>query len=166
MDRVYLTNSGEIGRGAADLVQLKCGGTAGRRRRAAGFTLVELLVVLVIIGLLASLAAPRVIKYLGGAKSSTANVQIERLSGVLDLYRLEIGRYPSESEGLLALMQAPADAAGWNGPYLKKAGALDDPWGKPYVYRRPGQYGEYDLYSLGADGQEGGEGEDKDITSW
>ncbi len=166
MVRVYLSDSGGFGRGAADMAQPKSGGTAGRRRRAAGFTLVELLVVLVIIGLLASLVAPRVIKYLGGAKSSTANVQIERLSGVLDLYRLEIGRYPSEGEGLLALLEAPADAAGWNGPYLKKAGALDDPWGNPYVYRRPGEYGEYDLYSLGGDGQEGGEGEDKDITSW
>ena len=166
MVRVILSISGEVGRSAPDMAQSKSGGTAGRRHRADGFTLIELLVVLVIIGLLASLAAPRVIKYLGGAKSSTANVQIERLSGVLDLYRLEIGHYPSESEGLIALVQAPADASGWNGPYIKKAGALDDPWGKPYVYRRPGQYGEYDIYSLGADGQEGGEGEDKDITSW
>ncbi len=166
MVRVILSISGEVGRGAPDMAQPKSGGTADRDRRAAGFTLVELLVVLVIIGLLASLVAPRVIKYLGGAKSSTAQVQIERLSGVLDLYRLEIGRYPSEGEGLLALLEAPSDAAGWNGPYLKKAGALDDPWGNPYVYRRPGEYGEYDLYSLGGDGQEGGEGEDRDITSW
>ena len=166
MAGVYLSNNGELGCGAAILVQPKGGRSAGLGQHSDGFTLIELLVVLVIIGLLASLAAPRVIKYLGGAKSSTAQVQIERLSGVLDLYRLEVGRYPTETEGLLALMESPADAPGWNGPYLKKAGALDDPWGKPYVYRRPGEHGDYDLYSLGQDGQEGGEGEDKDINSW
>ena len=166
MARVYLSNSGGFSRLSDGIGLLKGRGSADSRRLAGGFTLVELLVVLVIIGLLASLVAPRVIKYLGGAKSSTAQVQIERLSGVLDLYRLEVGRYPSEAEGLDALLEAPADAAGWSGPYLKKAGALEDPWGKPYIYRRPGENGEYDLYSLGSDGQEGGDGEDKDLTSW
>lgn len=131
-----------------------------------GFTLVELLVVLVILGLIVGFAAPQVMKYLGGAKTDTATVQIERLSAILDLYRLDVGRYPDESDGLNALLEAPAGAESWNGPYIKKADAIIDPWGTPYVYRFPGQQGEFDLYSLGADGQEGGEGEDRDVTSW
>jgi len=135
-------------------------------RRQAGFTLVELLVVLIILGLIAAFAAPRVIKFVGGAKTDSARIQIERLSGVLDLYRLQIGRYPSEDEGLNALMEAPADAPRWDGPYLKKADSLNDPWGQPYLYRFPGEYGDYDLYTLGADAQEGGEGQDRDLTSW
>ncbi|MCH7794885.1 MAG: type II secretion system major pseudopilin GspG [Proteobacteria bacterium] len=126
------------------------------RRGQRGFTLVELLVVLVILGLIAAFAAPRVIKYVGGAKTDAARIQIERLGGVLDLYRLEVGRYPSEDEGLEVLVGGP----------LKKADALVDPWGQPYLYRIPGEHGEYDLYSLGADGEEGGEGEDQDLTSW
>ena len=135
-------------------------------RAAAGFTLVELLVVLVILGLIAAFAAPQVIKYLGSAKTDAAAIQIERLSGVLDLYRLEVGRYPSTEEGLEALVERPIDAEAWNGPYLKKADALTDPWGRPYVYRQPGEHGEFDLFTLGADGSEGGEGEDQDLTSW
>ncbi|MEE9209475.1 MAG: type II secretion system major pseudopilin GspG [Kiloniellales bacterium] len=126
------------------------------RRGQRGFTLVELLVVLVILGLIAAFAAPRVIKYVGGAKTDAARIQIERLGGVLDLYRLEVGRYPSEDEGLEVLVGGP----------LKKADALVDPWGQPYLYRFPGEHGEYDLYSLGADGEEGGEGEDQDLMSW
>jgi general secretion pathway protein G len=137
-----------------------------RRRRQAGFTLVELLVVLIILGLIAAFAAPRVLKFVGGAKTDSANIQIERLSSVLDLYRLQVGRYPGEDEGLGALMEQPADAPNWEGPYLKKADALIDPWGRPYIYRYPGEYGDYDLYSLGADGQEGGDGENQDLTSW
>ncbi|MFQ5466685.1 MAG: type II secretion system major pseudopilin GspG [Kiloniellaceae bacterium] len=142
-------------------------GGAGRRRGAArGFTLVELLVVLVILGLMVAFAAPRVIKYVGGAKTDSARIQIERLGSVLDLYRLEVGAYPSQDQGLEALIEQPAGAEAWNGPYLKKADALKDPWGNPYIYRVPGEHGEYDLSSLGADGQEGGEGEQQDITSW
>jgi general secretion pathway protein G len=138
----------------------------GNRRRQAGFTLVELLVVLIILGLIAAFAAPRVIKFVGGAKTDSAKIQIERLSGVLDLYRLQVGRYPSDDVGLDALMEQPADAPNWDGPYLKKADALNDPWSRPYLYRFPGEHGDYDLYTLGADGQEGGEGEDRDLTSW
>jgi general secretion pathway protein G len=137
-----------------------------RRRGQCGFTLVELLVVLVILGLIAAFAAPQVIKYLGGAKTDSAGIQIERLSGVLDLYRLEVGRYPGEDEGLNALVERPAGVERWNGPYLKKANALNDPWGRPYIYRFPGEHGAYDIYSLGADGEEGGDGENQDLTSW
>ena len=152
--------------GDATTYDQPAGVTRAVRRREAGFTLVELLVVLIILGLIAAFAAPRVIKFVGGAKTDSARIQIERLSGVLDLYRLQIGRYPSEGEGLNALMEAPADASNWDGPYLKKADALNDPWGRPYLYRFPGEHGDYDLYSLGADGQEDGEGEDRDLTSW
>ena len=137
-----------------------------RRRRQAGVALVELLVVLIILGLIAAFAAPRVIKFVGGAKTDSAKIQIERLSGVLDLYRLQVGRYPSEDEGLNALMEQPADAPDWEGPYLKKADALIDPWRRSYIYRFPGEHGDYDLYSLGADGEDGGEGENQDLTSW
>jgi general secretion pathway protein G len=140
--------------------------TRVNRRREAGFTLVELLVVLIILGLIAAFAAPRVIKFVGGAKTDTARIQIERLSGILDLYRLQVGRYPSGDDGLDALMEAPAEAPNWDGPYLKKADALNDPWDRPYLYRFPGEHGDYDLYTLGADGQDGGEGEDRDLTSW
>ena len=136
-----------------------------RRRRQAGFTLVELLVVLIILGLIAAFAAPRVIKFVGGAKTDSAKIQIERLSGVLDLYRLQVGRYPSEDEGLNALMEQPADAPDWEGPYLKKADALNDPWRRPYTYRFPGEHGDYDLYSLGADGEDGGGGENQNLPS-
>lgn len=136
------------------------------RRSQDGFTLIELLVVLVILGLIVAFAAPQVIKYVGGAKSDAAKIQIERLSSVLDLYRLEVGRYPTQEEGLEALVERPSDADAWNGPYVKKADALTDPWRRPYIYQMPGEHGDYDMSSLGADGQEGGEGEDKDVTSW
>jgi len=139
----------------------------GRERRGErGYTLVELLVVLAILGLLVAIAAPRVIKYLGSAKVDTAKIQIEQLGNSLDLYHLEVGHYPTDQEGLQALVDRPQQAQAWNGPYLKNRQSLIDPWGRPYVYKSPGEHGDYDLYSLGADGREGGDGEDRDITSW
>jgi general secretion pathway protein G len=136
------------------------------RRRQAGFTLIELLVVLVILGMLAAFAAPQVLNYLGRAKTDAAKAQVQNIASILDLYRLENGRYPDERDGLDALLEQPADAPRWNGPYVKRRDALVDPWGEMYVYRFPGDYGAYDLYSLGADQAEGGDGEDQDVTSW
>jgi general secretion pathway protein G len=136
------------------------------RRSGLGFTLVELLVVLAILGLLAGLVGPQVMKFLGSSKTKTAALQIEDLGATLDLYRLEIGRYPSTSEGLEALVSDPGNAPNWNGPYLKKGEVPKDPWGNDYQYRAPGENGPYDIWSLGADGQEGGDGEAQDIQSW
>ena len=137
-----------------------------RRRAQAGFTLLELLVVLVILGLLAAIAAPRVMNYLGGAKTDTAAIQVENLATNLDLFRLDVGRYPTEDEGLEALLVQPPGAEGWNGPYVRKEDQIRDPWGRPYAYRYPGEHLEFDLYSLGADAAEGGEGEAQDVTNW
>jgi len=131
--------------------------------RKRGFTLLELLVVLAILGLIATFAAPRVLKWLSGAKSDAARIQIEALGTGLDLYRLEVGSYPPTLEGLVT---NPSGADRWNGPYLKKTVVPKDPWGREYVYRKPGENGPYDLVSLGADGTEGGEGEDRDVVSW
>jgi general secretion pathway protein G len=137
------------------------------RHREAGFTLLEVLVVLVILGLIAAVfAGPRIFQYLGTAKTQAAKVQIERIGSALDLYRLEVGRYPLDNEGLEALVEEPAGVSTWNGPYLRNEEALMDPWGRLYVYRSPGEHGEYDLYTLGADNAEGGDGENRDITSW
>lgn len=132
-------------------------------RRERGFTLLEILVVLAIIGLIAAIAAPQVFKSLGGAKSDSARVQIEALSTGIDLYRLEVGKLPPDLE---ALVRRPSGEERWNGPYLRKASVPKDPWGNDYRYKVPGDHGDYDLYSLGADGAEGGEGENRDITSW
>ncbi len=134
--------------------------------RTAGFTLLELMVVLLILGLIATFAVPQVMKYVGRANSSAAKIQIQNLSTVLDLYRLDMGRYPTSDEGLKSLHERPADGAKWNGPYVKKAASLVDPWGNDYRFRSPGEHGDYDLSSLGADNTEGGEGEDQDMTSW
>ncbi len=131
-----------------------------------GFTLIELLVVLAILGLLIGLVTPQVMKYLGRARSDSAHIEIENLGGALDLYKLDMHRYPTQEEGLQALVEAPPGAAGWNGPYLKHTKIPLDPWSHPYAYRMPGEHGEYDLYTLGADDAPGGSGEDKDVTSW
>jgi general secretion pathway protein G len=131
-----------------------------------GFTLLELLVVLVILGMLAALAGPRVMKYIGSSRTDTAKLQIEELMSALDMYKLEVGRHPNTQEGLQALVEAPSGATNWNGPYLRKKTVPKDPWGADYHYESPGQHGAVDISSLGADGREGGEGEDKDVLSW
>jgi len=142
--------------------------TARRRmkRRTRGFTLVEILVVITIIGLIMALVGPRVINYLSEAKVKAAKIQIESFGSALDLYFLDAGRYPTSSEGLEALAQRPGGATAWNGPYLKGAAVPKDPWGHAYVYRSPGEHGPYDIISYGADGQEGGTGTSADIVSW
>lgn len=136
------------------------------RSGEAGFTLVELLVVMVIMVLLASLVAPRVIGYIGSSKTKTAKVQIKSLATSLELFKLDTGRYPNDREGLLALVQAPPGTRNWAGPYLQESKVPADPWGNPYHYRAPGQRGAFDIYSLGADNREGGQGEDEDVASW
>ena len=137
-----------------------------KRRAQRGFTLLELLVVLVILGLLAAVAGPQVMKHVGGAKSSTAKLQIEEFGAALDMYKLEVGRYPNTQEGLQALSEAPSGATNWNGPYLKKKTVPKDPWGNDYHFESPGQHGAFDIFSYGADNREGGEGDDKDVVNW
>jgi len=132
----------------------------------SGFTLIEIIVVVIIIGLLATLVAPRFFGKVEQAKVKTTYAQIELLGAALDMYRLDIGEYPTTSEGLDALKTKPmAVEGGWDGPYLKKELPVDA-WGRPYLYASPGKHGDYDLVSLGADGLEGGEGKNQDIVSW
>lgn len=138
----------------------------GRRNTEDGYTLLELLVVLAIIGLLVGFVAPKMIGYLGRAKSDAAKVQLHNVATALDLYRLDIGEYPTEGQGLRALLENPGGLSGWSGPYLQKESGLLDPWGQAFVYKRPGQHGDYDLLSYGADKQPGGDGDDADVTSW
>jgi general secretion pathway protein G len=131
-----------------------------------GFSLVELLVVIIILGLLAGLVGPRLFGRVGQSKLATARAQIELFGAALDQYRLDVGAYPPAAVGLSALVQSP-NAANWNGPYLKKNFVPLDPWGKPYQYKCcPGEHGDYDIWTYGADGAPGGEGENADITSW
>ena len=135
------------------------------QRPARGFTLLELLVVMVIIGLLAGIVAPRYFGQVGKSEVKVAGAQLNALEQALDQFRLDVGRYPTTEEGLNALMEAPSDALGWTGPYLKKAVPLD-PWGRAFVYQQPGTHGEMDLFSLGKDGRTGGTAENVDISNW
>lgn len=135
------------------------------KRVRKGFTLIEILIVVAIIALLASLVAPRLFGKLESSKQKIAKTQINLIETALDMFRLDVGRYPTTQEGLKVLWSNPGDIPNWHGPYLKKP-IEKDPWGHPYIYRCPGKHGAYDLYSLGADGKPGGTGENKDITSW
>lgn len=137
--------------------------TSGFAAKAArGFTLIELLVVLVILTLLAGLVGPKVLDQLGGAKVKTARTQIAQIEQTLDLFKLDVGRFPTDAEGLRSLVDRPATAPGWNGPYLKK-GLPADPWGGAYQYKNPGRNGGPDIFSFGADGKVGGDGEGADV---
>jgi len=132
----------------------------------AGFTLIELLVVLVILGLLAGMVGPNVMKYIGSSKVEVAKAQLEDLSAGLDLFKLDVGRYPSNDEGLRVLVEGGEGIMGWNGPYLRKKKLPLDPWNREYVYAVPGRENAYDLLSLGADGEHEGSGEDADLSAW
>ena len=134
-------------------------------RKQQGFTLIELLIVMVILGLLAALVGPRMFGKVGKSRQKAANSQISLFETALDIYRLDIGKYPTTEQGLQALRVKPDDVEKWDGPYLPKDVPLD-PWGNRYVYESPGEHGDCDIISLGADGDPGGEGEDTDIVSW
>jgi len=136
------------------------------RTSQAGFTLIEMLVVLVIIGLVMGLVGPRVLSYLADARTKAARLQIESFNNSLDLYYLDVGRYPTTQEGLGALVNRPPGMDTWHGPYLKGGTVPLDPWRNRYVYVAPGAHGPYDLISYGSDGREGGEGSAADITNW
>lgn len=139
-----------------------------RRARAAerGYSLLELLVVLAILGLIIAIAAPRVIGYFDASKAKTAEIQIANISAALDLYYLANSAYPTEQQGLKALVERPEGVDTWDGPYLNRADGIIDPWDRPYQYKQPGAHGKFDVMSYGADGKEGGEGENRDLVSW
>ena len=134
------------------------------RSNERGFTLVEMLVVITIIGLIMGLIGPRVLNYLSESKVKAAKIQIQSFESALDLFNLDAGRYPSTAEGLTALVRRTPGLAAWNGPYLRGGNVPNDPWNNPYVYRAPGEHGAYDIVSYGADGQEGGSGVAADIS--
>src|ERR1700745_2751803 len=129
-----------------------------------GFTLVEMLVVIAIIGLIMGRVGPRVLNYLSESKVKAAKIQMQSFASALDLFNLDAGRYPSSSEGLAALVRRTPGVSAWNGPYLKGGNVPNDPWNHPYIYRAPGEHGAYDIVSLGSDGQEGGSGTAADIS--
>lgn len=138
-----------------------------RRTRERGFSFLEIMVVVMIIGILMAIVAPRFMGGVEKAEPRAARVQVEQLSTALDMFRLDVGRYPTSEEGLQALVQRPFGVDRWDGPYLQKSSVPDDPWHNPFHYKAPGESGRrYDLYSLGADNAPGGDGTGRDITSW
>ncbi|MCX7073282.1 MAG: type II secretion system major pseudopilin GspG [Methylococcales bacterium] len=137
-----------------------------KSKTQSGFTLLELLVVLGIIAMLAGIVGPQVMKHLGESKTKAAKVQVEDFSAALDMYKLDMGKYPTSDQGLQALIEAPEGSKRWNGPYLRKAKTPADPWQNEYHYASPGAHGKFDLFTYGADDKEGGEGEDQDINNW
>jgi general secretion pathway protein G len=139
--------------------------TSALPARQLGFTLLELLVVLVIIGLLAAYVGPRYFQQIGKSEQKVARAQLDAFQKALDQYRIDTGHYPTNEQGLMALTSAPGGESQWQGPYLSKT-VPKDPWGRDYLYRCPGEHGEYDVWSFGKDGREGGDGDDKDVTSW
>ncbi|MBU1425903.1 MAG: type II secretion system major pseudopilin GspG [Gammaproteobacteria bacterium] len=148
------------------MIRLSIKAIANRAKKCcAGFTLLELLVVMVIIGLLAGYVGPKYFSQIGKSEIKVARAQIDAFSKALDQYRLDTGHYPNTSQGMGALMSKPANEAKWDGPYLTKA-LPPDPWGNAYQYRQPGEHGEYDLFSYSKDGRAGGTGENADITNW
>lgn len=139
--------------------------TCHSQHKHGGFTLLELLVVMVIIGLLAGYVGPKYFSQIGKSEVKAARAQIDSLGKALDQFRLDTGHFPSAEEGLASLITRPANEPKWDGPYLTK-NVPQDPWSHPFIYKFPGEHGEYDLISLGKDGQPGGEGEAADITNW
>ena len=156
-----------VASGPREASRSRLGETRPRASGEDGFTLIELLIVIAILGLLVGFVAPAVFRQLGGAKHNVAEQSIQKIGGILDLYRLDVGGYPTTDQGLNALVAKPGGVSGWNGPYVDKAAGLNDPWNRPYLYRSPSQRPghAYDLMSLGADGKQGGEGEDADIIN-
>lgn len=136
------------------------------QHRDQGFTLIEMLVVIGILALLAAIAYPQVLRYLGTARTEAARAQVGAISTALELYALDTGHFPAQQNGLSALIKRPSNANRWAGPYLKKKQGLVDPWGRAYQYRNPGQHGTFDVFSLGRDNAPGGDGEDQDIVNW
>jgi len=131
-----------------------------------GFTLLELMVVLLILTLLATITAPAVMKHLAKAKHQTAQIQVNSLASAVEFFHLDVGRYPTQSEGLHAMVQAPPNEQRWDGPYIKKADSLIDPWGRPYLYRFPGAHGAFDVYTFGEAGVDGGTGDAHALGNW
>jgi general secretion pathway protein G len=144
---------------------MKASNRSSPGRAHHGFTLLELVMVLVIIGVILAMVGPRVFTNLGRANTEVAKTKIEQIGGQLELFKLDTGRYPSTQEGLNALLSAPSGLANWNGPYIRDQKMLKDAWSRDFVYRSPGEKDAYDLLSLGADGKEGGEGENRDIRN-